>query len=90
MVSLRLASMFRTGGNLSPNSNSRLPGIIPESMRHPTSNMYITARTSGHQAARIRIAWAGHTTPGRIDLINHGGINTGQYLQAATVTWLVP
>ena len=90
VVMLRLANMTRIGGNLSSNSNSRVPGIVPSSMRHPTRNVYITARTTGHDTARIRINHGGHSEPGRIELINHPGYSNGQWLMPSTVTWLVP
>lgn len=90
-VHLRLGSLQRVSSSrLSPSSESFLPGRIPVEMRHPTRDLTLIARTSGHYAARIRIYHANSSDAGRIKLVNHPGIDPGDWVMPESIMWPVP
>lgn len=88
VVSLRYGSIIRTGGNLASGNQSTLPGIIPAEMRHPIRNQYATVRTSSG-VGRITINRAADSSPGRLVLTEHNGIDSGSFVSGFTLTWLV-
>lgn len=91
VVFLRVPSYRRISGNLSANTNSTLPGTIPSSMRHPNRDLHIVARTTGHNAGRIRINRNNRDSGrGRMVLLNHAGLSTNHLVTGQDTCWLVP
>lgn len=91
MVELRYAAHRRLVNDLSPNTESNLPGVIPTSMRHPTRDHSYIVRTTGGDAGRVTIIRDNASSnAGRIRLVTHTGIDEGQFVSSFTALWLVP
>ncbi|MYU20497.1 hypothetical protein [Streptomyces sp. SID8352] len=89
-IHLRLGTFKRTGGEITPAAESRLPVLIPAVYRHPTRSIRSIAYVSGARPAAVTIHAANETArAGQVWLTSHPTISAGDLILPGQVSWAV-
>ena len=86
-VLLRLGSFRRTGSAIS--SESRLPGLIPASFRHPNLTLRTAVMIGNVGIGHVTVYPANHERAGQM-WMTLGSISTGVVLQGTDMHWVLP
>ncbi|WP_289009972.1 hypothetical protein [uncultured Thermomonospora sp.] len=86
-VLLRLGSFRRTGAAIS--TESRLPGLIPASYRHPNLTLRTAVMIGNSGIGHVTVYPANHERAGQM-WMTLGSISTGVVLQGTDMHWVLP
>jgi hypothetical protein len=92
-VHLRLGTFPRTGGNLAPSTDTRIPILVPAAYRHPTHAQYTACYITGSSTIGRLTLYPANNSEGRAGqlwLNNYGStIATGNSVLATNMSWAV-